>query len=35
VPLDTISPVAWMGYANETLARQVRPILQRLMDRHF
>jgi fructose-1,6-bisphosphatase/inositol monophosphatase family enzyme len=35
VPLDTVSPVAWMGYANETLARQVRPVLQRLMDIHF
>jgi fructose-1,6-bisphosphatase/inositol monophosphatase family enzyme len=35
VPLDTISPVAWMGYANETLARQVRPVLQRLMGIHF
>jgi fructose-1,6-bisphosphatase/inositol monophosphatase family enzyme len=31
VPLDTTSPVAWMGFANETLARQVRPILQRLI----
>jgi hypothetical protein len=35
VPLDTVSPVAWMGYANETLAAQVRPILQRLMQEHF
>jgi hypothetical protein len=34
-PLDTTSPVAWMGYANETLASQVRPILKRLMERHF
>ena len=31
-PLDTTSPVAWAGYANETLASQVRPILRRLMD---
>jgi hypothetical protein len=31
VPLDTTSPVAWMGFANESLARQVRPILQRLL----
>jgi fructose-1,6-bisphosphatase/inositol monophosphatase family enzyme len=30
-PLDTTSPVAWMGYANESLAAQVRPILQRLL----
>ena len=30
-PLDTTSPVSWMGYANESLAAQVRPILQRLI----
>lgn len=30
-PLDTTSPVAWVSYANETLAAQVRPILQRLI----
>jgi hypothetical protein len=30
-PLDTVSSVAWIGYANETLARQVRPILRRLI----
>lgn len=35
VPLDTITPVAWMGYANPTLADQVRPILGRLMQKHF
>jgi fructose-1,6-bisphosphatase/inositol monophosphatase family enzyme len=34
VPLDTTSPVAWMGYANATLARKVRPILKRLLKRH-
>jgi fructose-1,6-bisphosphatase/inositol monophosphatase family enzyme len=31
VPLDTTSAVAWMGFANQTLAGQVRPILQRLI----
>ena len=30
-PLDTTTPVAWMGYANPTLARTVRPVLKRLM----
>jgi fructose-1,6-bisphosphatase/inositol monophosphatase family enzyme len=30
-PLDTTSPVAWIGYANPVLARQVRPILRRLI----
>lgn len=31
-PLDTTSPVAWMGYANPTLAEQVRPILKALIQ---
>lgn len=31
VPLDTTTSVAWMGYANATLARQVRPILARII----
>jgi fructose-1,6-bisphosphatase/inositol monophosphatase family enzyme len=30
-PLDTTSPVAWIGFANETLARQVRPVLRRIL----
>ena len=34
-PLDTTSPVAWMGYANPVLAKQVRPLLKRLMKEHF
>ena len=33
--LDTTSPVAWMGYANPTLARMVRPVLRRLMKKYF
>lgn len=33
--LDTTSPVAWMGYANPTLARTVRPVLRRLMRKYF
>ncbi len=33
-PLDTTSPVAWMGYANPTLAALVRPALQRLLAKH-
>jgi fructose-1,6-bisphosphatase/inositol monophosphatase family enzyme len=35
VPLDTTSPVAWMGYANPILARTVRPILRRLIRDHL
>jgi len=31
--LDTTTPVAWIGYANETLARQVRPVLRRLLKK--
>jgi len=34
-PLDTITPVSWMGYANETLASQVRPVLQRLIREYL
>jgi fructose-1,6-bisphosphatase/inositol monophosphatase family enzyme len=34
-PLDTTSPVAWMGYANPGLARLVRPVLKRLMKEYF
>jgi fructose-1,6-bisphosphatase/inositol monophosphatase family enzyme len=34
-PLDTTTSVSWMAYANPTLAQTVRPILQRLMEKHF
>ena len=34
-PLDTTTCVTWIGYANATLARQVRPELRRLMKRYF
>ncbi len=30
-PLDTETPVAWVGYANETLRRTIEPVLQRLL----
>lgn len=30
-PLDTETPVAWVGYANETLHRAIEPVLQRLL----
>lgn len=35
VPLDTTTPVAWMGYANPFLARQVRPVLRRLIAEYL
>jgi fructose-1,6-bisphosphatase/inositol monophosphatase family enzyme len=34
-PLDTTSPVAWIGYANAKLARTVRPVLRRLLKRRL
>jgi len=30
-PLDTTTPVAWVGYANATLARRIRPALRRVL----
>ena len=30
-PLDTTSPVAWVGYANRTLARKIGPKLRRVL----
>jgi fructose-1,6-bisphosphatase/inositol monophosphatase family enzyme len=32
VPLDTTTPVAWVGYANPTLAARLGPILAELVD---
>jgi Archaeal fructose-1,6-bisphosphatase and related enzymes of inositol monophosphatase family len=34
-PLDTTTPVAWVGFANAVLARQVRPVLRRLVAQHL
>lgn len=34
-PLDTTSSVAWIGYANETLANTIRPILNNLVEKRF
>jgi fructose-1,6-bisphosphatase/inositol monophosphatase family enzyme len=34
-PLDTTTAVAWMGYANATLARQVRPVLRRIIAQYL
>ncbi|MDR3405941.1 MAG: hypothetical protein P4L99_25875 [Chthoniobacter sp.] len=34
-PLDTTSPVAWIGLANETLAAQIRPVLHRLLAKYL
>ena len=31
-PLDTTSPVAWVGYANEALAARITPVLAELVD---
>jgi fructose-1,6-bisphosphatase/inositol monophosphatase family enzyme len=32
VPLDNVSPVAWVGYANDALARRIGPVLAELAD---
>ena len=32
VPLDNVSPVAWVGYANEALAARIGPVLADLAD---
>lgn len=34
-PLDTTSAVAWIGYANPTLAKAARPVLRRLLRKHL
>ena len=34
-PLDTTSPVVWVGYANEDLARLARPALRRALEKHL
>ena len=31
VPLDNVSPVAWVGYANEALAARIGPVLAELV----
>lgn len=30
-PLDTLSPVAWVGYANDGLQRRIEPVLQEVL----
>ncbi len=32
VPLDTVTPVAWVGYANGVLADRIGPVLAELVD---
>lgn len=34
-PLDTTSPVVWIAYANEELARLARPALLRALEKHL
>jgi len=33
-PLDTESPMSWLGYANQTLRDRIEPVLQRLLRKH-
>jgi fructose-1,6-bisphosphatase/inositol monophosphatase family enzyme len=35
LPLDTTTPVTWMGYANAGLARIVRPIIRRIVEQYL
>jgi fructose-1,6-bisphosphatase/inositol monophosphatase family enzyme len=32
IPLDNVTPVAWVGYANQTLAARIGPVLAELVD---
>jgi fructose-1,6-bisphosphatase/inositol monophosphatase family enzyme len=34
-PLDTTTPVSWIGYANPVLARRARPVVRRLLREFF
>jgi len=34
-PLDTISPVAWVGYANADLQAAIEPVFQEVLKEHF
>lgn len=34
-PLDVTSPVTWVAFANPVLARQVRPVLRRLVKKYL
>lgn len=31
-PMDTTSPISWIGYANSTLAQSIRPVLAHLLN---
>ena len=31
-PLDTTSPIAWVGYANPALAARIGPVLAAVID---
>lgn len=33
-PLDTLSPVAWVGYANEGLQRAIEPVLREVLQEY-
>jgi fructose-1,6-bisphosphatase/inositol monophosphatase family enzyme len=34
-PLDTVTPVAWIGFANRELEAHVRPALDEMLERYF
>ncbi|MBC2606957.1 inositol monophosphatase family protein [Pelagicoccus albus] len=35
IPLDTTTPVSWIAYANPMLAEKIRPVVSRLIQKHF
>ncbi len=35
IPFDTTTPVNWIAYANEELAQQIQPVVDRLIQKHF
>ena len=34
-PIDTVTPVSWVGYANEELASIIKPVLRALLEEYF
>lgn len=35
IPFDTTTPVNWIAYANQELAQQIQPVVDRLIQKHF
>ncbi|MBK1878206.1 hypothetical protein [Pelagicoccus mobilis] len=35
IPFDTTTPVSWIAYANQTLANEIHPVVETLIQKHF